>query len=354
MKNWFSQFRHDPVPSLIASGSKAVTYSVKRDLLIDNAEDIRKIWELPEAKKIFSVQQSSGCWKSKSSNRSLAPAVNYDLFETFRQISKLIEIYSLNRTHPSIQKAADYIFSRQTQEGDIRGILGDQYAPYYTGIIMSLLIKAGYEADPRVEKGFEWLLKMRQDDGGWLIGSPGVFGSYPKEEKRRLTTHPVGTKRDFDKTRPFNHTGTGMVIRAFAAHSKYRKTNEAEAIAMLLKSRFFRKDRSSSYQSAENWVNFKYPFFWTDLISALDSVSLIGIPKEDSDVQKALQWLIDNQQEDGLWKISYSKIHKAVENKATFEKRLWISFAVCRIFERYFGGYRTRKITRNNEAQPQA
>jgi hypothetical protein len=64
-----------------------------------------------------------------------------------------------------------------THEGDIRGMLGNQYAPYYTGAMLSLLIKAGFAHDPRIEKGMRWLLKMRQDDGGWVIGSPGVVGA---------------------------------------------------------------------------------------------------------------------------------------------------------------------------------
>ena len=46
-------------------------------------------------------------------------------------------------------------------------MLANQYACYYTGAILSLLVKAGYEDDPRIEKGFQWLLSMRQKDMGW-------------------------------------------------------------------------------------------------------------------------------------------------------------------------------------------
>jgi hypothetical protein len=42
---------------------------------------------------------------------------------------------------PTIAKAAEYIFSNQMYEGDIRGILGNQYMPYYHGAILELLIK---------------------------------------------------------------------------------------------------------------------------------------------------------------------------------------------------------------------
>jgi len=58
----------------------------------------------------------------------------------------------MNKNHPAIRKASEYLFSCQTEERDIRGILANQYAPYYTGAIMYLLIKAGYENDPRIKK----------------------------------------------------------------------------------------------------------------------------------------------------------------------------------------------------------
>ena len=144
------------------------------------------------------------------------------------------------------------------------------------------------------------------------------------------------TLKSFDKSRPFAHSGTGMVIRAFAAHPQYRKSPEALQAAQLLKSHFFKADNYNSYKHPDNWIRFEYPFWWNNLLAALDSVSLIGVPSTDLDVRKALDWFIANQTETGLWKISYSKIHKAPPNNKTDEVRLWISLAICRIFQRYF------------------
>jgi len=54
---------------------------------------------------------------------------------------------------------------------------------YYSGAIMGLLIQAGYQTDPRIEKGFQWLLCTRQDDGGWVgclnIRSQAACGKIP-------------------------------------------------------------------------------------------------------------------------------------------------------------------------------
>ena len=48
----------------------------------------------------------------------------------------------------------------RTQEGDIRGILSNQYMPYYMGAILEILIKADYQKDGRVREGFDVVVKL--------------------------------------------------------------------------------------------------------------------------------------------------------------------------------------------------
>jgi len=204
---------------------------------------------------------------------------------------------------------------------------------------MYLLIKAGYESDPRIEKGFKWLLKMRQNDGGWVIGSPGMIGvkNIRREELNDIVSNKNReTMKAFDKSKPFSAAGTGMVIRAFSVHCAYKKSKYALTAAKLLKSKFFRKDNWSSYQHPDNWIRFQYPFWWTNIVSALDSISLIGLSKEDEDIKNALNWLIDHQEKDDLWKVSYSRIHKPPDDKKTFDTKLWIGLTICRIFKRFY------------------
>ncbi len=337
MNDWLKMLDYNPLKPLLNSGNNAVIYYTKKEFTSSNSTSSELIRNLPEPERILSKIKGSGYWKSNTGYRLKAPAVNYDLFETFKQLACLIEMYDYDKTDERIAKAAEYIFSCQTDDGDIRGIIGDQYAPYYTGLIMSHLIKAGYGNDERIVKGFNWLIKMRQNDGGWVIGSPGCFGDYTSQERKIMTTHHVGAKQDFDRSKPFAHSGTGMVLRAFAVHDKYRKSEVACRAADLLKSHFFKKDNYNSYKAVDNWVNFKYPFFWTDLISALDSISRIyEYDENDVNINKALGWIIENQQESGLWKNSYSKIHKSVSNSKTFEVQLWITLSICRILRRFF------------------
>ena len=69
----------------------------------------------------------------------------YELLETWKILRILVELYGMHRSHPAINQACEYIFSFQTDEEDIRGILSNQYMPYYMGAILEILIKAGFE-----------------------------------------------------------------------------------------------------------------------------------------------------------------------------------------------------------------
>jgi hypothetical protein len=45
----------------------------------------------------------------------------------------------------------------------------DPYTPNYAADTLRLLFEAGYEDDPRIRRGMEWLPDMRQSDGGWTV-----------------------------------------------------------------------------------------------------------------------------------------------------------------------------------------
>jgi len=182
MTDWLSKFKYNPIKPLLESEDEAVIYFTERDLLEKKVDAIDYIWNLKDAQNILKKQQPDGSWKPKKKDSG----VKYSLIETWRHFRHLIQQYEMNNNHPAIRKASEYLFSCQTEEGDIRGILANQYAPYYTGAIMYLLIKAGYENDSRIEKGFKWLLSMRQDDGGWVIGSPSMIGVNFQEMKQMI------------------------------------------------------------------------------------------------------------------------------------------------------------------------
>jgi len=335
MADWTEKLNYDPIQPLLESEDKAVIHFTRRCLLGDPpTEPEESLLALPEINKIIKKQGGNGAWQTRQKENDPGSAVNHDLIETWRQFRVLVEQYGLERSQPCVEKAAEYLFSNQTEDGDIRGFLANQYAMYYTGAVLALLTKAGYGDDPRIEKGFRWLLAARQDDGGWVANPLMTLEEVSWADTIALTSQAREIVKIWDRTKPFCINGTGMVIRAFAVHPGYRKSEAARTAARLLKRHFFEKNNYTSYQHKDNWLVFRYPYWWNNLVSALDAVSLIIPEKNDEDIQRAVHWLIEHQENNGLWKTTYSSIHKNTTNAKTKEAQLWITLAICRILKR--------------------
>ncbi len=148
METWLDALNTSPLPVLLNAQDKALDYFVRRDLLRETAAPPETLWHLPEADRLIKKQQANGSWKY--AGKTDTPRQNYSLLETYRRLRLLVEQYALTRAHPALPKAAAYVFSCQTDEGDIRGILGNQTMPYYHGAILELLIKAGFVDAPQI------------------------------------------------------------------------------------------------------------------------------------------------------------------------------------------------------------
>lgn len=318
--SWISDLHYDPIKPLRDSNHPAIKYWTKRGLLKEKVDKPSAIlWDLRTPRSILRKQNSNGSWTYPT--RQTSEVMGYDQLETYRQLGFLVEMFGFDREHPSIEKAAEYIFSCQSDEGDFRGIYASQYSPNYTAALLELLIKSGYASDKRVLKGFAWLEDMRQIDGGWALAfrtqGHNLDAIYAKNE--RLTP---------DRSKPFSHLVTGVILRAYAAHPKYRQSDTAKSATRLLVSRFFERDVYPDRNRKDDWTRFSFPFWQTDILSSLDTVSLIEPSLESHQkVFQAKQWFIEHQQSDGLFTghLLKDRYH---------DLQLWYSYAICRTFDR--------------------
>lgn len=323
MTDWLKILRFEPLPPLLSSNNPSLEYFTKKDLLDETTKGPEHLWDLPAVQKITRKQQDNGSWKYPGKKRNYRTPEDYDQLETFRQLRFLVEMYGITRKHESLQKAAEFLFSCQSEEGDIRGIYGNQYAHTYSPAIMELLIKAGYGKDKRIEKGFSWLLNTRQNDGGWAAPFRTHGVKYQDAWHQSEPLQPVREK-------PFSHLMTGTVLRAFAAHEKHRFDKEAQIAGELLASRFFKSDKYVDRRTPEYWLKFSFPFWFTNLLSALDSLSITGFTRENHDIEGALQWFIDKQSANGEWDL------KMVRGGNDPDQKLWLSLGICRVFKRFY------------------
>ncbi|WP_433875805.1 prenyltransferase/squalene oxidase repeat-containing protein [Sinomonas atrocyanea] len=322
--SWLDALARDPVVPLLASGHPAVVHWTRRDLLGESVPPAQEaLWDLPVPRRIVRHQSRDGSWAYPG--RRARAAADYDLLETYRQLGFLVEMFGVTREHPALAAAAEYVLAHQSPDGDLRGIYGSQYSPNYTAGLLELLVKAGYAGDPRIESAFSWLSSCRQHDGGWALPLRTRGRNLDAlEESRAITADPL---------RPSSHLITGVVLRAFAAHPRHRSAPEALAACRLLVGRFFEPDAYADRRAAAAWTEFSYPFWMTDLVSALDTVSLISPVKASEDAEttgkteQARRWLAARQEEGGLFAAHLLK-------DRFHDLQLWFSLAVCRVFAR--------------------
>jgi hypothetical protein len=320
---WLEKLPYNPLDCLISSNNPAIEYFTKRDLLEEKVPSVKVLWDLSVPKSLFNRQQEDGSWKYPGGNKKIRSPENYNQLETFRQLGELVEKYGFNKNHSSIEKAAEFLFSCQTDEGDFRGIYGNQYATTYSSAIMELLIKAGYQEDPRIEKGFQWLISHRQEDGGWAIPLRTMNITY--SDALQMKDLLQG-----DYRKPFSHLITGMVLRAFAAHHHYRNAPEAQNAGKLLMSRFFQRDKYVDRQDKKYWESVSFPFWFTNIVTSLDSLYFLGFGVEEAPIQLSLDWLVEKQKEDGTFDLKLLLIRDK-------DLKYWITLVICRIFKRYYG-----------------
>lgn len=324
-----AKLKYDPLRTLTASGNAAVTHFVRRDLLGESPGPVETMWNLPEVKKILRKQMEDGSWRA-SGKTDEYPSGHKALLETFKALRTLVRRYQFTRDYEAVARAAEYLFGWQTGSGDFRGFIGDQYATYYTGETMAVLILCGYCDDPRIHRGFKWLLSMRQGDGGWTV--PILTHRFDRATWYRVTAEPWETIEP-DRSKPFSHNWTDMVLRAFAVHPGYSRREEALHAAGLLKTRFFKPDAYTSYRDPGYWVRFL--FWWPNLVTSLDSLSRMGFSQNDPDIRRALNWLVENQRPDGLWSTSYKEGDVEKDTPVARERELWLTLDICRILKRF-------------------
>jgi hypothetical protein len=313
--------RYDPVPWLLSARDLAVTTLVRRDLLHQKV-DVRPLWDTKEAARLLRRQQPSGCWLYPVKK---PPPQNYDLYETFTTLGELVGKYGMDRNHKAVGRAAAYVFSCQTAEGDYRGIYGTQPAHTYTSALMEVLIEAGYAQHPSIRGAFRWLLDTRQQDGGWAI----PVRTRELRLVRQWDEISSGPVIEGDPSKPFSHMVTGMVLRAFAAHPRYRTSREALHAAKLFKSRLFKPDRYSDRKGKEYWTKFTYPFQFTDLLTSIDALGKLGFSPDDPEIVPAIDWFRQRQKPDGSLELDMCR--------GIGDRRLalWLGLATARALLRF-------------------
>lgn len=314
------------VEFLLARGSLPVLYWLKKDILeVPVDRESKNLRKFAVRARILETQKPDGSWWDKRSDTPVQWERTLYRVDTLRNLYRLYD-YGCTLREEEIQKALNFLFSLQSKEGDFRGTVLNEHTPTFHALTLEILCLYGLDKDRRVQKGFRWLLDNRQKDGGWAI-----FSRSPSKDNPRAAAssrwNPRGVPFKPGKSQPFSHHVTGMILRALAESPTWRNGKEARRAGELVLSCFFCDEVYEDRTFPSDWENICYPFWNTDILGSLDSLSKIGFSPENGMIQKGLEWLARKQNSHGFWECGHKK--------AGFEDHLWVTLAILRVFRRF-------------------
>jgi hypothetical protein len=343
---------------LLEKKNPSVRYFTLRDILDRSETDA----ELKEAKadipssevvaRIFSKQKTGGFWEER--HKLYIPKYK----ATYWQIMILAQL-GIDKNNPHSEQACEFVLSQQLTEGGfsshtIQAALeeydwmrskialkekpasdADSWArsrvieyemSCLTGNVCASLLRMGYSSDARVLKALNWLVKIQNQDGGWLC-------PYWKAHIR-------------DKHGCFY--GTICPLEAFSETPEKMQTLEMRKAAergaeFLLMHRLFKADHHSYRVINQNWLKLGFPWFYGyNLLRGLTVLTKLGYV-DDERLIDAVKLLLKKRSPDGKWLLENApsgRMHANIETVGKPSK--WITLNALKVLKRL-------KETKNDE-----
>jgi len=293
------------IPILLTDPSACLRYLVLTELLklSEDEEEVRELSEMRESdllvKDLIKLQKQNGAWDSLGIDRI---TVSENIQITSIALQRL-GYFGFNSSHQVVQKAAEFIFSKQKDDGSwpmpgkkllTDEEIGYQMMPIQTAIPLLGLVMCGYSTDERAENGFEWLMEQRLEDGAWPVGlSAGNYGGIAGY--RRLAHSRWGCR-----------SNTTAVLSCLAYHPKRRNSKEAKRALDLILGTNLRISRNLGFTLARllgleksiGQITYMAKF---DIAHILNLCWRVGATQDDDRVFNLIDFIKSEQGEYGLW-----------------------------------------------------
>jgi hypothetical protein len=335
---------------LLEQENPSVRYFTLRDIL-DKKETDSEVREakahIPSSKvvaKILSKQKAEGYWEQR--HKPYIPKYK----ATYWQLMTLAQL-GMDRTNPETQQTCEFVLSLQLSEGGFsshtlkaaleeydwmrsRVALKEKPAPdsntwaqsrvteyqmsCLTGNVCAALLRMGYEADSRVLKALNWLVKIQNRDGGWLC--------------------PYWKAHIKDKHGCFY--GTICPLEAFSEVPKERRTTEMthaieKGAEFLLMHRLFKADHHGYKVINRQWLKLSFPWFYGyNTLRGLSVLTKLGYV-DDERLIDAVKLLLQKRCSDGTWLLENAptgRIHANIEVVGKPSK--WVTLKALRVLKR--------------------
>lgn len=311
------------IPLLLTDPSPCLRYLVLTELLNlpKNDPEVKELSYILESDPLVTdlvkLQKPNGAWDSFSISR----VANRDNLQITSMALQRLGYCGFDSSHPIIHKAAEFIFSKQQNDGSwpipgkeqrIDEEIGYQMMPVQTAIPLLGLVMCGYSTDERAERAFEWLMKQRLEDGSWPVGlSAGNYGGIAGY--RRLAHSRWGCR-----------SNTTAVLSCLAYHPKHSKSDKAKrALDLILgtdsklrNNLGFMIARLIGLEKSIGQITFMGKF---DIAHVLNLCWRVGANQDDDRISDFINFIKSEQGEFGLWE--YNAHPKATR---------WLTFDLLR------------------------
>jgi hypothetical protein len=331
---------------LLQEDNPSVRYFALRDLLDKKSGSFEliklksQILNSELITKIFAEQNPKGYWLDANSPYQLKYKSTYWTII-------LLGYLGIDKVDERLQKACEYIFSFQHQEGGFMSesrlslrrqyewhlkrnkilpefnkwvvkMLHDSQSSCLTGNMCAALIRLGYKDDIRVKKALNWLVSVQNQDGGWLCPY--------------WSAHINDTHGCFD--------GTICPLEAFSEIPKEHQSIEMKkaienGAEFLLMHHLYQADHHKYKTINSSWLKFTFPpFYRYNILRGLDVLTKLGYTK-DKRLDDAIKILVKKQQKDGKWILENTpsgRMQANIETKGKPSK--WITLIALRVLKR--------------------
>jgi len=291
------------LPLLLSNNSPVFRRLVLKHLMTKPNDDPelleleRLIPDDPILKELSLLQQKDGSWR-----RFAVPTHQEPIRLTAYAMMRL-GFLGLDKTHPMIRKASEYLFSKQLTDGswpiphgveDSEPKTGYSMIPMQTAVPLRGLAACGYANDKRSINAYQWLLDKRLPDGAWPTGivsdDYGFVAGY-----RRISHSRWGCR-----------SNTTASLLCLSLHPEFRRGEEARRALDLLLGRETREIHSMGQETArmaglEIFRGFFTYFARFDPAMVLDLCRRIGGNLDDPRIKALVNFIKDQQGPYGLW-----------------------------------------------------
>jgi hypothetical protein len=345
MSDWRSILKKDPTDWLMEENNPSVRYLTLKHLLgKDNSDpEVRAakdaIPEIRPVAKILDKQHREGYWEDQWN------PYHAKYKSSYWQIMILSQL-GMDRSDERIRKGCEHVFQFQLDEGGFSSYTqecaardyewylkrGKKLSPFkewaaalvsehqyscLTGNMAATLIRLGYNDDPRVKRALEWLVKIQNEDGGWLC---------PYWHAHIKDTHScfVGT------ITPLN----ALSMVPDSERTKDMKQAITKGAEFLLMHRLYKADHHDFKVIKPEWLSLHFPVLWYDILRGLRVLTELGYGRDER-TSDAIELLKEKQTEDGKWLLERTpagRMLTSLGKKGAPSK--WVTLNALRVMKR--------------------